>query len=144
MSGRPFFLFKCVRNVIEKAVSICVIILQDRKVKKFNFTISKFRAQRYEDIWPTKVGKPWRVKSGAHADMVPEGFGNFIAKDDRPANSHDVNPPRDHLDYLWRDNIQRSSPKNTERAKTVTMLRLREKCAFRQALGAHTFYTSHL
>ena len=32
MSGRPFFLFKCVRNVIEKAVSICVIILQDRKV----------------------------------------------------------------------------------------------------------------
>ena len=26
--------FKCVRNVIEKAVSICVINLQDRKVKK--------------------------------------------------------------------------------------------------------------
>ena len=26
--------FKCVKNVIEKAVSICVIILQDRKVKK--------------------------------------------------------------------------------------------------------------
>ena len=26
--------FKCVRNVIEKAVSICVTILQDRKVKK--------------------------------------------------------------------------------------------------------------
>ena len=26
--------FKCVRNVIEKPVSICVIILQDRKVKK--------------------------------------------------------------------------------------------------------------
>ena len=43
--------FKCVRNVIEKPVSICVIILQDRKVKKnFNFTISKFRAKRCEDI----------------------------------------------------------------------------------------------
>ena len=27
------FLFKRVRNVIKKAVSICVIILQDRKVK---------------------------------------------------------------------------------------------------------------
>ena len=27
-------LLKCVRNVIEKAVSICVINLQDRKVKK--------------------------------------------------------------------------------------------------------------
>ena len=40
-SGWPLF-FECVRNVIEKAVSICVIILQDRKVKKFNFTISKF------------------------------------------------------------------------------------------------------
>ena len=45
VDGR-FFLSKCVRNVIEKAVSICVIILQDRKLKKFNFTISKFRAQR--------------------------------------------------------------------------------------------------
>ena len=31
MYGR---LFLSVRNVIEKAVSICVIILQDRKVKK--------------------------------------------------------------------------------------------------------------
>ena len=68
--------------------------------KKFNFTISKFRAQRYEDIWLTKVGKRWREKGGAHAisflgsllpglepvgahaDTVPEGFGNYIAKDD--------------------------------------------------------------
>ena len=31
--------FKCVRNVIEKVVSICVIILQDRNVKKINFAI---------------------------------------------------------------------------------------------------------
>ena len=29
-----------------------------------------------------KPGKPWREKCGAHADMVPEGFGNFIAKDE--------------------------------------------------------------
>ena len=43
--------FQCVRNVIEKAVSICVINLHDRKVKKnFKLPISKFRAQRYEDI----------------------------------------------------------------------------------------------
>ena len=28
------FFFECVKNVIEKAVSICVIILQDSKVKK--------------------------------------------------------------------------------------------------------------
>ena len=29
--------------------------------------------------------------------MVPEGFGNFIAKDDRPANSRDVTP----LETIW-------------------------------------------
>ena len=38
------------RNVIEKAVSICVIILQDSKVKNFNFTILKFRAQRHGEL----------------------------------------------------------------------------------------------
>ena len=32
-----------------------------------------------------------------NADMVSEGFGNFIAKDDRPANSRDVNP----LETIW-------------------------------------------
>ena len=29
--------------------------------------------------------------------MVPEGVGNFIAKDDRPANSSKVNP----LETIW-------------------------------------------
>ena len=44
------FYNKYVRNVIEKAVKVFVIILQDRKVTKINFTIvSKFRAQQYED-----------------------------------------------------------------------------------------------
>ena len=40
MSGWPFFT-KCarVRNIIEKAVSICVIIPQNRKVKKFQLHI---------------------------------------------------------------------------------------------------------
>ena len=52
-------------------------------------------------------------------------------------------PPRDHLDYRRRDNIQRSSPQNTGRAKTVTTLRL-EECDFGHALGARTFYTSTL
>ena len=37
----PFFTINCVRNIIEKAVRICVIIPQNRKVKKkFNFTLS--------------------------------------------------------------------------------------------------------
>ena len=48
-------------------------------------------------------------------------------------------PPRDHLDYLWRGNIQRSSPENTGRAKNVTTLR-QEKCTLRHAFGAHTFW----
>ena len=52
-------------------------------------------------------------------------------------------PPRDYLDYRRRDNIQRSSPQNTVRAKTVTTLRL-EKCDFGHALGARTFYTTPL
>ena len=44
-----------------------------------------------------KPEKPWREKGGAHADMVPEGFGNFIAKHDRPENSRDVTP----LETIW-------------------------------------------
>ena len=33
-----------------------------------------------------------KIKGGAHADMVSEGFANFIAKGDRLATSRDVNP----------------------------------------------------
>ena len=32
-----------------------------------------------------------------HASMVSEGFANFIPKEDRPANSRDVNP----LETIW-------------------------------------------
>ena len=49
----------------------------------------------------------------------------------------------DHLDYRWRENIQRTCPQITGRAKAVTMLRL-EKCVLRHTLGAPTFYTSPL
>ena len=50
------------------------------------------------------------------------------------------------MDYRWRDNIQRSSrpppqKKISGRGKTATTLRL-EKCEFRHALVADTFYTS--
>ena len=48
-----------------------------------------------------------------------------------------------YLDYRRRDNIQRSSPQNTGRAKTVTTLCL-EECDFGRALGARTFYISPL
>ena len=78
--------------------------------KNFNFTITKSRAQRYEDMWPAKDGKPWREKSGAHADMVSEGFENFIAKGDRQANSRDVNP----LETIWIIVDEDKEPKNTK------------------------------
>ena len=32
-----------------------------------------------------------------HASMVSEGFANFIPKEDRPANSRDLNP----LETIW-------------------------------------------
>ena len=46
--------------------------------KNFNFTISKFRAQRYMKIYDQqRLESPeekLREKGGAHADMVSEGF----------------------------------------------------------------------
>ena len=50
-------------------------------------------------------------------------------------------PSGDHLDYRWRENIQRTSPQITGRAKAATMLRL-EKCFFTHTLRPRTFYTS--
>ena len=66
-----------------------------------------------------------------------EGFANFIPKEDRPANSRDVNA----LETIWiiidETPYKRSSPKNIRRAKTVTTLRL-EECDFGHALGARS------
>ena len=50
-----------------------------------------------------------------------------------------------HLDYHRQDNIQRSSPQNTGRAKTVSDYASPGRiCDFGHTLGAHTFYTSPL
>ena len=48
--------------------------------KNFNLTIPKFWAQRWGDILPTNVGKPWREKRRCklHAGMAPEEFVNYI------------------------------------------------------------------
>ena len=48
------------RNVIGKAVGICLIIPQNRKVKKISTSHyrSKFRVQQHGDKLPKKVGKP--------------------------------------------------------------------------------------
>ena len=58
MDGR--FFTNCVRNIIKKAVSICVIIPQKQKGKKISTSHcrSKFRAQQYGDKLPNKVGEP--------------------------------------------------------------------------------------
>ena len=90
--------------------------------------------------WRNVTNKGWKAlkrkrRCTLHA-VVSKEFANFIVKDDRPANARDVN----HVDYRWRDKIQRSSPQNTGRANTVTTLRL-EKW---HTLGARTFYTSSL
>ena len=113
--------------------------------KDFNFTIVKFRVQRYGDMWPKKVGKPWREKRRCTlpAGMVSKEFCKLCTKG-RPAGKLTwCQHSRALLDYCWWGNIQRSSPQNTGRAKTATTLRL-EKCEFRHALGARTFYTSPL
>ena len=133
-SGWPLlFYYKCVRNVIEKAVKVFVII------KKINFTIvSKFRAQQYEDTWPTKVGKPWREKEGALGGYGVRRICKVYSKGWLAGKLTWCEPFRDHLNYRWRDNIQRYSPQNTGRAKTVTKVRL-GKCFFR-----HTFGSSYI
>ena len=73
MDGR--FFTNCVRNIIEKAVSICVIIPQNRKVKKFQLHIID---QSFEH----------------------NGMGISYQKnneEDRPANARDMNP----LETIW-------------------------------------------
>ena len=52
---------------------------------------SKFRAQQYVESLEKKR------RCTLHASMVSEGFANFIPKEDRPANSRDVNP----LETIW-------------------------------------------
>ena len=72
--------------------------------------------------------------------MVSEEFVNFIPEDDRLANSRDANP----LETIWilvRQHTKIEKKKNSGRGKTATTLRL-EKCEFRHALVAGTFYTS--
>ena len=99
MDGR--FFTNCVRNIIEKAVSICLIIPQNREVKKFQLhIIDQSFEHNGKGILVTK--KSWKAlkrnrQCTLHASMVSEGFANFIPKEDQPANSCDVNP----LETIW-------------------------------------------
>ena len=79
-----------------------------------NSTRQKGKKNQLKNI---KVSSTIRLESLEEkkvADMVSKGLANFIAKRDRLANSHDVNP----LETIWiivdeTINIQISSPQNT-------------------------------
>ena len=140
------FFTNWVRNIIKKAVSICLIIPQNREVKKIQLhIIDQSFEHNGKGISDQKSWKALMKKRRCtlHASMVSEGFANFIPKEDQPANLCDVNP----LETIWIivDEATYKDPAlpNTGRAKTVTTLR-REECDFVHALGARTFYTSPL
>ena len=135
MDGR--FFTNCVRSVSCKYMLNNSTKQKGKKILTSHYQ-SKFRGQWYGYKLPKNVGKPWREKGSAHVMQA------WCQKDFPTLYQTRVMwTPRDHLDYRRRDNIQRSSPQNTGRAKTVTTLRL-EECDFGHALGARTFYTSPL
>ena len=130
----------------QKGVSICVIIPQSRKVKKIQLHIIDQSFQHNGmGIGYQKTLESLEEKKAVHPSSKHDV--RRICKLDtkgRPAGKLTwCERPRDHLDYRRRDTIQRSSPKNIGRAKTVTTLRL-EECDFGHALGTRTFYTSPL
>ena len=134
------FFTNCVRNIIEKAVSICVIIPQNRKVKKFQLHsidqsfehngMGKIYKKKLESLEEKKVGH-------TSCNHGVRRICQLYTKGGPAGKLTWFEPPRHHLDYRRRDNIQRSSPENTGRAKTVTTLRL-EECDFGHALGARS------
>ena len=128
------------RNIIEKAVSICVIIPQKRKVKKFQLHIidQSFKHNGMGISYQIKVGS-LEEKKAVHPSCK-HGVRRIcqLYTKGGPADKLMLcELPRDHLNYRRRDKIQISSPQNTGRAKTVTTLRL-EECDFGHALGART------
>ena len=140
MSEWPFFT-KCVRNIIEKAVSICVIIPQNRKVKKFQLHIID---QSFEHngtgISYQKKLESLEEKKAVHTSCKHgvRRICQLYTKGGPAGKLMWCEPPRDHLDYRRRDNIQRSSPQNTGWArqwllfawKNVTLDTLRELVHF--------------
>ena len=140
------FFTNWVRNIIEKAVSICVIIPQNRKVKKFHlYIIDQSFEHSGMGISYQKKLESLEKKKAVHTSCR-HGVRRIcqLYTKGGPADKLMLcELPRDHLNYRRRDKIQISSPQNTGRAKTVTTLRL-EECDFGHALGARTFYTSPL
>ena len=104
--------------------------------ENFNLTISMFWVQHQQK---------WREKRRCTQSSCRHGIRRIwkLYTKWRPAGKLTwYEHSRDHLDYHWWDNIQRSSPYNTGQAKAVIMLRL-EKCEYRHALGAFTYSIPH-
>ena len=95
-SVKPSF-FKCVRNVMEKAVSICRRNNFTRQKGKKKIQLRNIKVST--TVWRYMTNKGWKALKGKRRStcMVWEGLGNSIAKGDRPANSRDVDP----LETIW-------------------------------------------
>ena len=118
-----FFFTNCVKNVIEKVVSICVIIQQDCKVKRklqlHNIKVSS------TTVWRYVTNKGWKaLKRQKEVDTSCRHGIRRICKlysKGRPAGKLTwCEPSITHLDYRRWDNKEKSSPQNTGLAKTAT------------------------
>ena len=134
------FFTKCVRNIIDNAVSVCVITPQNRKLKKFQLHIidQSFEHNSMGISYQKKLKALKRKRRCTlHASIVSRRICQHYTKGGPAGKLMWCERPRNHL------NIQSSCSQNTGRAKTVTTLRM-EECDFGHALGACTFYTSSL
>ena len=59
-----------------------------------------------------------------HASMVSEGFANFIPKEDRPANWHDVNPPETIWIITDETTYKHPAPKTLDELRPVSYTHL--------------------
>ena len=94
-SGWPFF-HKLCEKYYRKSCKYLRNNSTKQKGKKISTSHyrSKFRVQKYGDKLPKKVGQLWREKGSAHFMQAwcQRDLPNFLPKENRPANSCDVNP----------------------------------------------------
>ena len=134
--------FKCVRNVIEKAVLRNKSTRQkgEKKLQLHNIKVSS------TTVWRYMTSKGWKALKRKRRRTCRHGVRRICKpySKGRPASQFTwCEPSGDHLDYRWPENIQRTSPKITGRGKAVTTLRLK-KFVFRHTLGARAYFTSPL
>ena len=95
-------------------------------------------------VWRYMTSKGWKALKRKRRRTCRQGvrrIWKLYSKGRRAGKLTWCEPPRDHLDCRWQENIQRSSPQITGQAKAVTTPCL-EKCVFRHSLSAGTFYNS--